>query len=579
MKLVHYYRMKFSQQNIRLITILSSLALLGLVLLQYFLLRNAYEFHQQAFEKNVYAAMNSVARKLEASEAVGNVFRVAVSAPGPKRGKMVTLRLSADSLLRNTIRDTGHLLAMTQEIPIRLQNEVIRYRVTSPQHVTLKVSDLNGQRDTLLVDAFKQRGEYTATWKASGFSRGEFIIKYWADGTTYMIHMVDGDFRGMLDESAIFEKRQEIVSRAVDNLTVFEREPIERRIAPEDLDSALATTLAEAGIELPYVYGVASGRDDSLHLVKPAGYETALRSGYRARLFPSDVLFGRNDLLLLFPAQNIYLLKQVGPLLALSVLFLGIVIFCFVITIRTIVRQKEFSVRLVGFINNMTHEFKTPISTIAIAADTIVRPDVLSQSEKVSRYTGVILEENTRMKQQVDKILQMAVLEEGSYELKLVDLDIHGIIAKAVQNLAIQVEEQHGHIDCRLGAKESVVRADAVHVANMIHSVLDNARKYSPGSPAITVSTSNVNGSLIIDITDSGIGISKDEIPKVFEKYYRVNTGNVHDVKGFGLGLSYVRLIAEAHGGDVSLESEPGRGTTVHLSLPLARHAEGIDRG
>jgi two-component system phosphate regulon sensor histidine kinase PhoR len=278
-----------------------------------------------------------------------------------------------------------------------------------------------------------------------------------------------------------------------------------------------------------------------------------------------------NELLYLhFPGYRSWLMSALLPELGSSLVLLGVIIFCFVYTIRTILRQKEFSGRLVDFINNMTHEFKTPISTIALASEAMTQPDVSASRAKISRYTKVISDENRRMRNQVDKILQMATLEEGETEFDTTRVDIHEIINRAVANIELQVTARNGSIVKQLNADRAAIQADAVHVENVIHNVFDNALKYSDKEPAISVTTSNAGPWLIIAVTDHGIGISKDHIDKVFEKYYRVPTGNIHDVKGFGLGLSYVKLIVEAHKGSVGLRSNAGDGTTVELRFPVA---------
>jgi two-component system phosphate regulon sensor histidine kinase PhoR len=246
----------------------------------------------------------------------------------------------------------------------------------------------------------------------------------------------------------------------------------------------------------------------------------------------------------------------------------GAIIFCFGYTIRTILRQKEFAVRLTDFINTMTHEFKTPISTIALANEAMIRPEVVRSNTKLRRYNKVIGDENRRMRNQVEKILQMATLEEGEHEFNKVRLDLHEIIQNAVDNIEVQIEARKGNVKVVLNAQQSIVQGDAVHIENVIYNLLDNANKYSANKPNISVSTLNVGGSLVVVVADRGLGIAREHIDKVFDKYYRVPTGNLHDVKGFGLGLSYVKLILEAHGGRVAIKSEPGKGTMVELRFP-----------
>jgi two-component system phosphate regulon sensor histidine kinase PhoR len=222
----------------------------------------------------------------------------------------------------------------------------------------------------------------------------------------------------------------------------------------------------------------------------------------------------------------------------------------------------------------MTHEFKTPISTVSLASEAISRPDVIADKEKVSRYNNMIQSENRRMRGQVEKILQMAVLEEGDYELKLEDVDVHRVIEKAVASIALQVENRQGHVDCSLAAENPIIKADAVHLENIINNILDNANKYSFQNPQIRVSTQNQDHGIMVSIEDNGMGISEKDKKQVFEKYYRVASGNLHDVKGFGLGLSYVRLMVEAHGGKISLESKEGRGTAVKIYFPFDAEAD-----
>ena len=226
---------------------------------------------------------------------------------------------------------------------------------------------------------------------------------------------------------------------------------------------------------------------------------------------------------------------------------------------------------MVDFINNMTHEFKTPISTVALASEAIVRPDVISDNEKVTKFSKMILEENARMRRQTDKILQMATLEEGDFELNPIEVDIHKLINGVLNNITLQIENRGGSINHSLEANNYILRADKDHLSNIIFNLLDNAIKYSPDNPIINVQTKNIGDTLCLTIDDKGRGISPENLKMVFKKYYRVSTGDIHDVKGFGLGLSYVKLMVEAHGGSISIKSRYERGTSVEIILPLPR--------
>ena len=226
------------------------------------------------------------------------------------------------------------------------------------------------------------------------------------------------------------------------------------------------------------------------------------------------------------------------------------------------------------FINNMTHEFKTPIATISLAADSIMSPMVISSKDKITRFSNIIKQENKRMLSQVEKVLQMALIDKKEFTLKVSDVDMHQVIREAIENVNLQVQKRGGQITTDLQAGRPMIQGDATHLSNVIHNLLDNANKYSPEVPEISVHTRNVKGGLEVIVEDKGIGMSKEERKQIFEKFYRVPTGNLHDVKGFGLGLSYVKAITDAHEGKVSVESEPGKGSSFILFLPHKLHRQ-----
>jgi two-component system phosphate regulon sensor histidine kinase PhoR len=220
------------------------------------------------------------------------------------------------------------------------------------------------------------------------------------------------------------------------------------------------------------------------------------------------------------------------------------------------------------FINNMTHEFKTPIATISLAADSIGSPMIMSHPDKIKRFVDIIRQENRRMNSQVERVLQMAMIDKKDFQLSLDDLNLHEVIQQAVDNFSLQVERREGTLRVDLQAKRPVVEGDATHIASIIHNLLDNANKYSPEKPDISISTRDVPMGVEITVTDKGIGISKEARKHIFDKFYRVHTGNIHDIKGFGLGLSYVKAIMTAHKGLVDVKSEPGKGSSFSLTFP-----------
>ncbi|MFZ4542770.1 MAG: sensor histidine kinase, partial [Saprospiraceae bacterium] len=234
-----------------------------------------------------------------------------------------------------------------------------------------------------------------------------------------------------------------------------------------------------------------------------------------------------------------------------------------------IFRQKKFDQVKNDFINNMTHEFKTPLATISLAADSIGSPTILNNPDKVKRFIEIIKQENKRMNGQVEKVLQMAILDKDTFKLKINELDINEIIEHAMLNFALQVESRDGSIRTELKAERHIIEGDFTHVSNIIHNLLDNANKYSPDKPEITIKTRNISDGIEITVEDKGLGLSPASRKLIFDKFYRVPTGNVHDVKGFGLGLSYVKNMLTAHKGNIEVKSELGKGSSFIVFLPI----------
>ncbi len=266
-------------------------------------------------------------------------------------------------------------------------------------------------------------------------------------------------------------------------------------------------------------------------------------------------------------------IQQLRLRIGLAVLFTLIIIAAFYLTVRTMLRQKKLGEIKNDFINNMTHEFKTPIATISLAVDAMKNERVLQDREKINYFRGIIKEENQRMNRQVETILKASQLERQEVELTLKPLHVHEVIKSVVDNFALQLEEKKGYAELMLNAENDVIEADEVHFSNLVNNLVDNAIKYSKENTPIAVKiTTQVNGKkLLMRFEDNGIGMSKETVKRVFEKFYRAHTGNLHNVKGFGLGLSYVKTMVEAHHGDIRVESTLGRGSTFIIELPLKK--------
>ncbi len=336
------------------------------------------------------------------------------------------------------------------------------------------------------------------------------------------------------------------------------------------IDSLLSRALKKKDISTTFEFGILSPLTNSMIVQKTGKYpEKLINESFIFDLNPLGSLFSYpNKLLLYFPNEKQFIVSQLWKLLAVSVLLFLVIILSFSFSIYTIFRQKRLSLMKNDFINNMTHEFKTPISTIALACEALKDKDIHKTESLYENYVGVISEENGRLRVMAEQILKTAVIDKGQLKLKVIENNIHDVIATAVNAKKMDVESKGGKISVQLKALHSVVLGDNVHLTNIIINLLDNAIKYCIVEPDIIVNTNNSGNLLLIRIKDNGIGISKANRKKIFEKLYRVPTGNIHNFKGFGLGLSYVKAIVDQHEGTISVDSELGKGSTFTIKLP-----------
>jgi len=271
---------------------------------------------------------------------------------------------------------------------------------------------------------------------------------------------------------------------------------------------------------------------------------------------------------LIFPEKKQFIMAEMGTLFITSVILILIVLVMFWRTTLSLIREKKISEHTTDFLNNMTHEFKTPLTNIALAGKMIIKDSTSKQEDKIKHYSGIILEENAKLKLQVEQVLSMTALERGEIPLRKSELDFHELINDSLKYISIQIENKQGNLKLNLDADKFIVMGDKTHLTNAMCNLIDNAIKYSKGKPELSIQTSAVAENLIVIVSDKGIGIEKEYQKKIFDKYFRVPTGDVHDVKGFGLGLAYIKKIIELHGGTIELQSEKGKGTTFTITLP-----------
>lgn len=343
------------------------------------------------------------------------------------------------------------------------------------------------------------------------------------------------------------------------------------RYGASDIDSLLRVTLKEVGgINADFEFGIFDMYDvPKLIPDRSEPYINKLiTEGYKARLLPADYVTPNTYLRLWFPNQDSYLLKTLWALLVSSGLFMLTIILAFGYTIRTILRQKKVSDIKNDFINNMTHELKTPISTISLACEALSDPVMSNTPVKIGKFVRMIKDENKRLGVLVENVLRSALLDRREMALGHENVNLHEIINTAIRNIELQAKTRGGRIEKSLQSTGPSIIGDKIHLTNVIYNLLDNAIKYSDKKPEITVRTTNSDVAITIEIIDKGIGIRKGDQGRIFEKLFRVPTGNIHDIKGFGLGLSYVKAIVEKHHGAVSVQSEYGKGSTFTIQLP-----------
>lgn len=334
------------------------------------------------------------------------------------------------------------------------------------------------------------------------------------------------------------------------------------QVPPEDINHIIQEELGENHIDLRFEYSITS---NNWPQNSSKGFSNDMfSSSFRKALTPN----GSYRFALYIKQPKNYILRRTSWMIGASVLFTIIIIAAFALTVRTVFRQKQLSEIKSDFINNMTHEFKTPLATISLAVDALGNAKVKSNTTQIEYYTGIIREENIRMNKQVEKILQAAQMDTSDLELNLQPINVHDIITTAASNIMLRVEEKNGTLEQKLNAKKFVIEADEVHFSNIIANLLDNAIKYSKDRAKISIETSNPSSKTIsIRIKDNGIGMSKETVNHIFEKFYRAHTGNLHNVKGFGLGLSYVKSVVEAHKGKIKVDSTLGKGSIFSIEL------------
>ena len=407
------------------------------------------------------------------------------------------------------------------------------------------------------------------------------------DAVNYVVQQLQ-EQRGTAPNPKVLRLRQGPLWRPTDQFLMELMRPptIAERYTVEDIHDKMQKAFNTMGLEhTPFEFRISSDvGTSSLHNRAPEleskNFRAAIEDTTNYRIFfpilaPENTEAGSTlpdeGLAVVVPDFQKSVIGEMRLMIAGAIFFTFVIITAFYVTVSALLRQKKLSEIKNDFINNMTHEFKTPLATISLAVDALRNEKVVQDRVKSEYFSGIIKEENKRMNKQVETILQASLLDRQEQQLNLRPIHAHVIIQESMENFHLQLEGKGGRAECQLNAKNDLVEADEVHFTNLITNLIDNAVKYSKDAPLIRITTHSTTKSLVIRIEDNGIGMSKETQRRIFEKFYRAHTGNLHNVKGFGLGLSYVKTIVEAHKGKIKVDSVVGKGTTFTLEFPLKK--------
>ncbi|PZX63638.1 two-component system phosphate regulon sensor histidine kinase PhoR [Hydrotalea sandarakina] len=365
---------------------------------------------------------------------------------------------------------------------------------------------------------------------------------------------------------------------ANDFLSLIKPPAISDRFSQQDIDQKLRSAFHKSNIkDLNFEFAITNNNDE-IEMKSPGFEKEFWDTLHNRRIFVPVMPESGSDLEGIGPYENLIIVvpdfqHQVWDslkwIIVGAAIFMLVILAAFYVTVRTLINQKKLSEIKSDFINNMTHEFKTPLATISLAVDAIRNEKVQSDKEKLNYFSGIIKEENKRMNKHVETILQAAITEKQELQLKKVQIHVHDLIRKVIDNYQLQLNEKNAKVILQLNAKNDLLVVDEVHFSNLLSNLVDNAIKYSQEQPIIKITTQNASKNFIIQIEDNGIGMSKETVRRVFEKFYRAHTGNVHNVKGFGLGMSYVKTVIDAHKGKIKVDSTLGKGTTFTIEMPM----------
>lgn len=600
-----------------------AVALLGVMGMQLYFFRESYQLQSRLFDQAVHEALSNVVEKIEKRDAnsflekKAETLQISVQETSEEMPRLVEVSRRRPQS-RRRLSDSSYLIAEQRKADSIFMVRDSIYRARYPNVIVMDdavtADELKNQQFNIKFDVTEYIDVYgriqEQTKQTISRAKSDIIAAVQAAGAghavaapkrdsvrQYLVNdAIEGVFLRTIPKPKIVhiprpekpeaprtqvEKVNKYLASENKRADVFKdlakeygtsNVPLNKRIHPQTLDSMLRMELINRSITGDFEYKVTSAKRDTLIFRRASQLTEFLPyNSYETPLFPTDMIRDPGILTITFPDKNNIILANLTAMMGLSGGLLLILIFCFGYTIHSILMQKKISEMKTDFINNMTHEFKTPVSTIMIASEALKDPDLTTDKKRIDRLANIIYDENVRLGNHIERVLNIAKIDKGDLRLENKEVEMNDLLAAIADSMSLQLQKRNATIELDLVASNSTVMGDELHLSNVIFNLLDNANKYSPQDPQIKLRTFNSGKNLVISVSDKGIGMNRDQLSKIFDQFYRIPTGNLHDVKGFGLGLSYVNNIVKKLHGSVRVRSEKDKGSEFEIILPLAQ--------
>ncbi|MGV8878037.1 MAG: sensor histidine kinase [Sphingobacteriaceae bacterium] len=603
------------KRSIGLIVGLMGFALMGVMAMQLYFLRQSYHMQSELFDRSVNEALNNVVTKIEKQDALNflqNKVRLhADKETISKEHELYDGRNSTSKLRYKNTADRKRRIATLQDS----LNAIKKQRVSDQEQKLADLDPKNSEHVQIRVEQYQDefgrlhqniRQQVTALTDepAAALQRAKHVVEIYKYDTLRYLQIDPLNGPQVVSVPRINplwlkeqeRKRKEKVFTQVKKLleaedlssvkeaatrppTIIEdladeyqkaAEPLNKRINLIWIDTLLRGELFNKGVFLPFSYEVSTSLQDSLIFSKAldvSGERPVFIpvNTYQTLIFNKDLISDPGKIRITFPQKNTLILTRMTAGMATSGALLVVLVFCFGYTLFSILKQKKISEMKTDFINNMTHEFKTPVSTIMIASEALKDVEMAHDKNRVFKLANIIYEENLRLGSHIERVLNIARIEQDDFKLDIKTVDVNDLILAVIDSMALKLQKHDAKVTLELQADHPFIEADELHFSNVVYNLIDNAIKYSQESPKINVRTQYKNKQLLISVADQGIGMNKEQQSKIFEQFYRIPTGNLHDVKGFGLGLSYVNTIVKRLNGSISVKSEKDKGSEFEM--------------